>query len=209
MRKLLSKGRVVQGDRVHPYRMPSFERLKGGPQDEISLSQRSEEMEREAYEKGFEEGEKAGFAMGEEKSRVLLEKLEKVLRELSAFREKLIGELEPQVVELAVAIARRIIVRELTLEPGTILEITKDSLMKIERTGQIIIKVHPSLFDLFTKHRPALLSVHPDILFDVDPSVSAHGTVVVGPSEEVVISPEEQTKNLLEDMVAQVPTLCR
>jgi flagellar assembly protein FliH len=182
--------------------MPSFEKVRSAAPDERSPAQRAEEIEREAYEKGFEEGEKAGFAMGEQKSRVILEKLEKVVKELALFREGLVGNLEPQIVQLAVAIAKRILLREVSLSPETIVEITKEALTRLERTGQITIKIHPSLFDLFMKHRPSLLTVHPDIVFDVDPSVSAHGTVVVGTSEEVVTALDEQLSNLAKGMVA-------
>lgn len=166
----------------------------------LSLNQGVETMEREAYEKGFEAGEKAGFSLGEQKALVLIEKIETIIREITSLRETLIKELEPQIVELALSIARKIILRELTTNPDEIVEITKEALTKLGRTGQITIRINPFLHDLFMKHKPEFFDIHPDLVFDVDPSVSQNGSVVIGPAEEVVTDVDEQLKNLIREM---------
>jgi flagellar biosynthesis/type III secretory pathway protein FliH len=76
----------------------------------------------------------------------------------------------------------------------------KEGLLKLERTGQITIKVHPALFDFFSKHKPDLVRIHPDIAFDADPAMTRFGTVVMGPVEDVVTDIDEQLKNLIKDM---------
>lgn len=169
-------------------------------EEDLSLTQNIENIEREAYEKGFEAGEKAGFAMGEQKAMVLVEKLEAIIKELTTLRETLIKELEPQLIELAVSIARKIILKELTMNPDEIVEITKEAITRLERTGQITIKINPSLYDLFMKHKPEILNLHPDTVFDVDPGASLYGSVVKGPVEDVVTDVDEQLKNLIKEM---------
>jgi flagellar assembly protein FliH len=166
----------------------------------LSETQNIENIEREAYEKGFEAGEKAGFSMGEQKAMVLIDKLESIIKELTTLRRKLITEIEPQFIELAVSVARKIILRELTINPDEIVEITKEALMKLERTGQICIKINSSLRDLFMKHKPEILSIHHDVVFDVDPSIPLHGTVVMGPTEDIVTDVDVQLKHLIKEM---------
>jgi flagellar biosynthesis/type III secretory pathway protein FliH len=76
----------------------------------------------------------------------------------------------------------------------------KEALLKLERTGQVTIKVNPALFEFFTKHKPDLTTIHPDIVFDADPSVTKYGAVVMGPVEDVVTDIDEQLKNLIKDL---------
>lgn len=149
--------------------------------EEVLPVQNPEKIEKEAFERGYEAGERAGFAMGEQKAIVLVDRLEGFLREISTFKKSLLSETEPQIIELAVGVARKIILKELTLNPEEIVRITREAMMRIERTGMITIKINPLLHDLFMKYRPDLLSVHHDILFDIDPSAPRYGSVVKGP----------------------------
>jgi flagellar assembly protein FliH len=187
---------------IIPFEMPLLQGKTQHPLNEenISLNQTAEMIEREAYEKGFEAGEKAGFSIGEQKALVLLEKFDAIVRELLSLKEKLIKELEPQILELAVSIARKIILRELTAKPEEMVEMTKEALTRLSRTGQISISINPSLYDLFMMHKPELLNVHPDLVFDIDPSLSQYGSVVIGPAEEIVTDVDEQLKNLIREI---------
>ncbi len=188
---------------IVPFEMPCLERKVKNTSDEANrlvLNQNVENIEREAYEKGFEEGEKAGFSLGEQKACILIEKLETIIQDLTSLKETLIKEIEPQIIELAFSIARRIIRTELTTTPDRIIEMTNEALMRLGKTGQITIKINPSLKELFLKHKPALLNIHQDIVFDIDPSVSQYGSVVTGSLEEVVTDIDEQLKNLIREI---------
>ncbi len=160
----------------------------------------ADHIERDAYAKGFATGEKAGFEMGEQKAQVLLDKVETLINELTTLRQKIVKEVEQQCLELSVSIARKIIIKELTVNPEEIVRMTKEALLKLERSGQITIKVNPILYEFFTRHKPDLLAIHPDIVFDADPSVSQYGAVVMGPMEDVVTDVDEQIKNLIKDL---------
>lgn len=168
--------------------------------NEFALGKGLDFIEREAYEKGYASGEKSGLEMGAEKAKVFLEKIETLLTELTSLRESIIREAEPQMIEIATDIARKILMHEFTMKPEDIVSLTKEALMKIERSGQITIKVNPALYELFMKLKPQLQSIHPDIVFDVDPSVSPYGSVVMGVVEDVVTDLDEQIKNLIKDM---------
>ena len=166
----------------------------------FSVGRSADHIEREAYEKAFAAGEKAGFEMGEQKAQVLIDKVEALINELATLKQKITREVEPQCVELAVSMARKIIIKELTVKPEEIVRMVKEALLKLERTGQITIKVNPALYDFFTRHKPDIINIHPDIVIDADPSVSRYGTVVMGPVEEVVTDVDEQLKNLIKDL---------
>ncbi len=172
--------------------------------DTNSIGRTADHIEREAYEKAYAVGEKAGFEMGEEKAKVLIDKLEAMLTDIATLRARIVKEVEPQCVALATALARKILTHELTVKPEEIVNMTKDGLMRLERSGQITIKVNPLLYDFFMKHKPDLARIHPDIVLDADPTVSRFGTVVMGPVEDVVTDIDEQLKNLIKDMGARL-----
>jgi len=168
--------------------------------DNCSVGRNTDHIEREAYEKGYATGEKAGFEMGEQKAKVMLDRIEGLINELTALKGTIIREVEPQCIELAVSIARKIIIKELTIKPDEIVKMTREALLKLERSGQVTIKVNPAMYEFFNKHKPELVRIHPDIVFDADPSVTRYGTVVMGPVEDVVTDIDQQLKNLIKDL---------
>jgi flagellar assembly protein FliH len=194
VKNLLYKGQIKRGTDLARFDMPLLK-------DDYSVGRSSDHTEREAYGRGYASGEKAGFEMGEQRAQVLLDKVEGLIQELTALKSTIIKEVEPQCVELALSLARKIIVRELSVKPDDIVKMAREGLLRLERTGQITIKVNPALYEFFTRHKPDLLRVHPDIVFDADPSVTKFGTVVMGPVEDVVTDIDEQLKNIIKDMV--------
>jgi flagellar biosynthesis/type III secretory pathway protein FliH len=194
VKNLLYKGQVKQGADLARFDMPQLK-------DDHSVGRSSDHTEREAYGRGYASGEKAGFEMGEQRAQVLLDKMEGLIRELTTLKSTIIKEVEQQCVELALSMARKVILREMTVKPDDIVKMAREGLLRLERTGQITIKVNPALYEFFTKHKPELISIHPDIVFDADPSVSKFGTVVMGPIEDVVTGVDEQLKNIIKDMV--------
>lgn len=190
------KANMMGAKKVALFDMPS---IKG----DFSIGRGADYAEREGYERGYATGEKAGFEMGEKKAKVLLDKLEGLLKDLHLFRTTAAKEAEAQCVEFAITIARKILMKELTVGPQEIVKMTKEAIMRLERTGPITVKMNPALYDLFQKHKPQLLAAYPDIQFDVDPSVTQYGTVVMGPVEDVVTDLDEQLKNLIKDMVTR------
>ncbi len=181
--------------------MPMLEKKgknESDTKEELSINQTLEAIEREAYEKGFEAGEKAGFTIGEQKALVLVEKLEAMLKELISLKEQILREIEPEILELSLSIARKILKKELSTNPDEIVEMTKEALKKLTRKGQLIIKLNPSLYNLFMKHKPEIFEIHQDIVFDTDPTVS-HSTIIA-PDEEIITDIDEQLKNLIRDI---------
>lgn len=193
------KGRVSKDCEAVTYRMPSLEREEA-QEDNLSSLQKIEEIERQAYEKGFASGEKAGFASGEQKASILIEGLEKIIRELRAIRDDLIKDLEPQVVDLAMTIARKVIIEEITMRPEIIVTMVKEALRRLDRTGTITIKISPAIHDLFKRKKPELLEIHQDIIFDVDPHVAVTGPLVISQREEVVTDIDSLLSSIMNEM---------
>ncbi|GBD39468.1 hypothetical protein HRbin37_01750 [bacterium HR37] len=186
--------------------MPSLEEEQDKyPEEQNTVFSKDnlESIEKDAYQRGFEAGEKAGFAVGEQKAKVLIEKLEKALKEVANLRERTLKELEPEILELSISIAKKILNAELKLAPEHIVELCKNALKKIERGGQIVIKVNPVLYELFMKHRPEIFSIHSDVTIDIDNTIADFSSIVVGPYEDIIIDIDEQLRNLVREMISR------
>ncbi len=201
---MLSRDKVINNFEIKPFDMPVLDAAvieqsdkTDNKVDETLLQQKIEMLEREAYERGFEVGERAGLEMAEEKAKVLIRRLESIIEELISAKERLLKGLEPQIIELAIGIAKKIILKELEIDHTHIVDMTREAMKRLERIGQITIKINPALYEIFNRCKPDLLSVHPDILFDVDPTVSVNGSVVISSSEEVVTDLDEQIRNII------------
>ncbi len=193
----MSKAKILRDESIAEFGMPSFEQAEA-PDD--GFNQDAAAIERAAYEKGFSAGEQAGYAVGEKKALTLVERLETMLSELTALRKRVLEELQPQVFELSVGIARKILRDEVRQNPDAIVTLIRAAMEKMERRGTITIKMNPALKDLIEKHKPELLAIHPDIRFETDPTAPQTGPLVVGPEAVVITDIESLLENLLEEM---------
>lgn len=201
----LFRTKIVKSMDNVPYGMPSFETAKDRDQEPKkpagpTMEQRIAAIEKEAYQKGFAAGERAGLEVGQQKAAALLQRLQMILKELSEMKGNLARELEPGVLKLSVAIARKVLATELLQSPESIAEMVKAALRRVEKTGPITIKINPAVAGLIEKMRPELLAIHPEIVFDVDPQAAPGGPLVIGPVDEVVTDIDEQIKEIEHEL---------
>ncbi len=193
------KRNVITNKDVVPFELPVFEEMSGehtSPSPSVS----AEKIERQAYEKGFEAGERAGFEMGQAKVKTLVEKIEDVLREIIRFKDSLVTEVQPMVIELAVAMAERIVMKTIDEHPEQIVEITKEAFTRLQRT-KVTIRIHPSLKGVFEAHAPEMFHLHPEIAFETDPSLGLYEAKIEGEFEEVHFDIHEEIKTLIREML--------
>ncbi len=85
-----------------------------------------------AYERGFEEGQAAARQEIAAELTNINTRAARAIEELSGLRPRFRHEAEEDVVALAIAIARRILHRELTIAPEALLGLVKAALAKME-----------------------------------------------------------------------------
>ncbi len=111
---------------------------RGGTQDRIS------EIEREAYEKGFNQGQKDGLALGKKRLEETAKRLDALISSLSELKGNLYREAEEEILKLSVEIARKILDKEIGLDKDMVLRsIRKATEFLTERTA-IRILVNPA-----------------------------------------------------------------
>ncbi|MBF0541062.1 MAG: hypothetical protein HQK91_06395 [Nitrospirae bacterium] len=149
---------------------------------------------------GFESSMKEGFQTGAKDADTLLERFAALIREFDGFSDRMVLALEPQVLELTFAIAKKILLDEINIHSDTIVRLARESLKKITKTGKITIKINPKLHDLFMEKKAELLTIHPDIVFDVDPSLTKTGFLVTGAEDEISVDIEKMINDIKEEI---------
>ena len=157
-------------------------------------------IKEEAFEQGFRAGKVEGYSAGEQKALTLAAELEKVVAELDRWRRRLEEELEPQLLELALTIARRIVKEELKLAPEHVAAMTRRALERLRRRSEVVIRVSPELAEMLAERRGELREACDGLTIEADPECGPHTVVVSGPEEEVVVDVDEQIRNIVKEM---------
>jgi len=109
------------------------------------LEQQSERRAREAHAAGFREGEAAGRGKAAAELQPVLEKLARSIQEIAALRPQLMRESAADLVNLSLGIARRILHRELAVEPAALEGLVSGALQKLPGQEICRIRIHPEL----------------------------------------------------------------
>jgi flagellar assembly protein FliH len=113
------------------------------PERERIAQQDRERIEQEAYQRGFSDGKAAGHQQAKAESQPIFDQLGKSLASLSSLRSRIRTEAEGDLLKLAISIARRVLHRELTLEPESIEGLIRVALEKLQSRDLCRIRVHP------------------------------------------------------------------
>lgn len=106
-----------------------------------------ERMERDAFNRGFSEGKNLGKEQASAELQPVLERLSRGLAEMSALRPRMRRDAEKDLVKLAIAISRRVLHRELTLDPESIEGLIRVALDRLESRELCKVRVHPDQED--------------------------------------------------------------
>jgi flagellar assembly protein FliH len=116
------------------------------------LEQEVAPREQQALAAGYRKGEAAGQQQAVARLDPVAEQLARAVSDLSQFRRKLRRDAEQDVVKLALAIGKRILHREMSLDPEAILGVVKAALEKLEGREVDRVRVNPANADIVRKH---------------------------------------------------------
>jgi flagellar assembly protein FliH len=118
------------------------------PQDEArrlaQLEQKSEQRARESYAAGLRDGETAARARSAAELQSAIERLARSVDEIAGLRPRLRAEAEADLIRLSLAIARRVLRRELAIDPDALHGLVLGALEKLQGQEIARVRVHPS-----------------------------------------------------------------
>jgi flagellar assembly protein FliH len=115
------------------------------------LQQQFEQRAREAHAAGVKEGEAAGRQRAAAELQPVIDRLTQSIQEIGGFRARLRAEAEGDLIQLSLAIARRILRRELAIDPDALHGLILGALEKLGGQELSHVRVHPSHVALVTE----------------------------------------------------------
>jgi len=116
----------------------------GDPAAQMAELEAYRQKVREAHDAGAREGEIAGRNRAAAELQPVIERLTRSIEEMTNLRARLRREAEADVVQLALAIARRVIRREVAADPDALRGLVIAALEKLQGQEISRVKVHPS-----------------------------------------------------------------
>lgn len=101
------------------------------------------EIEREAFQRGHAQGERAGADAALARHEHVLRRLSSAIEELHALRAEVLRRTERDVVQLSLAIARRLVHREVTLDRELVATMARVALDRLGQPAGARVHLHP------------------------------------------------------------------
>lgn len=152
-------------------------------------------LEREAYEKGFAQGEKDGCDLGRKKIAKSVENIEKLLLEINNLKKEILKQFEKEILELVFSIAQKIIHKKINEDDKIINEAVLEAMHSVTEKSQIAIKINPEDFDSVENMKPEFFRSFKDlksVVVTPDPSVSRGGCLLETPYGDIDASVESR-----------------
>lgn len=163
------------------------------PEGTADLDLRVAEMERDAFSKGYLQGERAGTEAAAGRSEDMLRRLTQTIEELSAFRAEVIRRTERQAVQLVLALAERVVGREVSLDRGILIGMARAALDRLGEFGSATIRLHPDDYNAVAIGRTL---EDGQVRVVADPQVGRGGCRVQSDYGFMDASPEAQFREL-------------
>jgi flagellar assembly protein FliH len=133
-------------------------------------------LEREAFTKGYAQGERAGLEAGGKRAEAMLRRVAQTLEELGSLRQTLMQETERQLVQLALTLARRVVHREVSLDPELAAALAHVALEKLGTTTPATIRLNPDDYTIVARDGERWGSVAVTVV--PDPAIARGGCLV-------------------------------
>ena len=117
------------------------------------------EIQATAEERGLEAGTRAALDREGPALRSATAALAEAVARADSMRRELVRRLETTLPELAVAIAERILRRELTVEPARLVDVIRDAVPAVLPATSIHVRLHPDDLATVERHRARLEDV--------------------------------------------------
>ena len=135
------------------------------------ITDKTHSLEKEAYERGFAQGEKAGMELGEKRFDSMIKSFNEALEGMRKLKEELYQKSEEEMVELVLAIARRIIQRDASTDKKIILSMIKSALNFVADQEETRVRLNPSDLEFATQHRGEIMEGMKNVTFEGDERV--------------------------------------
>ena len=96
------------------------------------------------FAKGFAEGQRAAATAAQQETAALAKKLAATLDDLMRVRNDMIRHTEKQMVQLALAVARRVVHREISIDTNALVTMMRVALERVSDAARVTVRLNPT-----------------------------------------------------------------
>ncbi|MDD5558316.1 FliH/SctL family protein [Candidatus Methylomirabilis sp.] len=138
----------------------------------------AQQIEREAYREGRTKGQQEAMAEMRRRIEPLEAMLQETCRQVESARQTVITNAEGELIDLAIAVAERVLRSELAARPDAAVPIVRAALEAAGSRKVMAVRVNPSDYELLAEHRGELLGSLESARLISDPAIASGGCVV-------------------------------
>lgn len=171
-----------------------------------NAKKRVAEIEREAYEKGFTEGEKAGLELGRKKLEPIIKNIDNLAQQITKIKEELIKKNEAELIKIAFLIASKVVHYKIYTNDETIMNIARTTLEKMIKGGKVTMRVNQIDYQYLLDNKssiPELAEFGESLIIERDPSICRGGCVITTNAGEIDATIENQLNILKNAMLIE------
>ncbi len=220
-----SSNRVIKSKHIKVVDGPSTERARFVPADygfenlsqtpvprrsrvEEILIESEKKIEiavKHAYERGLAEGFRMGTEKREKELASSAEALRKLTHETENIRKSILERGEARVLNLVIAVARKVIHQEVTTDRDAVLSVLREAVKSVLDRDRIKIRLNPRDHERMSKLTPTLISGFEGVrsmTLEADEAIGPGGAVVETAFGEVDATIEQQLEEILKAFLA-------
>ncbi|SMC19226.1 flagellar assembly protein FliH [Desulfacinum hydrothermale DSM 13146] len=142
-----------QGHEASPPEVDPLEELEETVRRQLlEAERRAQEIERDAYQKGYEQGQKDGFEFGAKSLRVVQEQMEALLQNMEILPSQIQQDYRQWLIRTSLSLAKIIVGREVRMDPSLLADLVDECLESMDRSHEITLILHPKDKKLLETH---------------------------------------------------------
>ena len=142
------------------------------------IAEKTDKLEKDAYEKGFAQGEKAGRELGEKRLDSAVKSFTEVLAGVQKLKGELYRESEQDMLRLVLAITRKVVQKEVSTDRGVILNMIKSALKYVADQEEITIRLNPSDLEFAGQHKEETMKGMKNVTIEGDEEIQRGDAVI-------------------------------
>jgi flagellar assembly protein FliH len=176
---------------------------------------KAELIERQAYEKGYQQGEVAGQEIGRKQFESVIKSLEKGLKALEDEKSRAMASMEPDVLALSLAIAKKVVHAEIQVNPKVVVQIIRACISQLANRDRVTVRINPSDYNHVAEYKESLAKEAAGVktlTFEADPSIPRGGARVeteFGDLDARISRQLEQVEKILRQTLSNGGAACR
>ena len=152
-------------------------------------------LEKEAYEKGFAQGEKDGLELGQKRSEMMIGQLKNLLSEIEHQRIDLYEKYRKEMVQLVLSISKKVLHREVSIHEDSIVFTLQEAFKYVVDQRKVVVHLHPADYQLLLSHRERLAFFTEEmrgIQFVKNPAITRGSSLLETPFGDIDATLENQ-----------------